>query len=213
MDQKRLARIRLLSSRFNQLQGLRVALAGALLAIVMAIYVVVRPTPYNEGALVALLVWFPLAAQGEWWMRGYYARTFGRQVSRPPKNPRRMALVFLVLFAIAWYLNWRFPAIPSGAPTAYWVALLSVWVAVRDWPWRAYYLGATAAVAIALGLSAAVGGVLDPSLTIATMFFAVGTSMVPIGLLDHWLLVRLVKEAREATAPSDPVAYAPPDRG
>lgn len=212
MDQKRLARIRLLSSRFNQLQGLRVASAGALLATVMALYVVVRPTPYNEGALVALLVWLPLVAQSEWWLRAYYARAFGRQVARP-KNPVRVAIVFWMLCAVGVYLNWRFPAIPSGAPTAYTVALVSVWIAVRDWPWRAYYLGATAAVAIALGLSAAVGGVLDPSLTIAAMFFAVGTSMVPIGLLDHWLLVRLVKEAREATAPSDPVAYAPPDRG
>jgi hypothetical protein len=212
MDETRLARIRLLSSRFNQLQGLRVAAAGALLAIVMAVYVVVRPAPYNEGALVALLVWLPLAAQSEWWLRGYYTRTFGRQVSRP-KSPRQTAVLVLMYFAIAWYLNWRFPAIPSGAPTAFGVVLGSVWVAVRDWPWRAYYLGATAAVAIALGLSAAVGGALDPSLTLAAMFFAIGTAMVPIGLLDHRLLVQLTDEAREASAPSDPVACSPPDRG
>ncbi len=209
MDRKRLARIRLLSSRFNQLQGLRVAAAGAWLAVVMAVYVVVRPIAYNEGALVALLMWFPLAALGDWWLRGYYARTFGRQVSARPKNPVQTALLLLTLYAVAWYLNWRFPEIPSGAPTAYWVGLFSVWVAVRDWPWRAYYLGATAAVAIAFGLSAAVGGVLDPSLTIAAMFFAVGASMVPIGLLDHWLLVRLIQEARTPEAVSADTTHLP----
>jgi hypothetical protein len=205
MDQNRLARIKLLSSRFNALQGLRVALAGATLAIVMAGYVAVRPTPTNEGALIALAAWFLLAIPGEWWLQRYYARAFGRQVSKPkPWNLVRTLVFFNIYFVIAMFLNSRFPAIPSGAPTAFTVALLSLWVAMRDWPWRAYYLGAPVAVVIALGLSAAVGGVLDPSLTLVAMFFAVGTSMVPIGLLDHRLLVKLVEEARRSTAPSSP---------
>ena len=212
MDQNRLARIRLVSSRFLELQGLRVALAGATLAILMACYVVVTPTPTNDGALIALMAWFVLTIPTDLWVQRYYERTFGRQVPKP-RNLVRTLLLLNVYFVISMLLNSRFPAIPSGAPTAFFVALLSLWVAIRDWPWRAYYLGATLAVAIALGLSAAVGGVLDPSLTLAAMFFAVGTSMVPIGLLDHRLLVKLVEEAREATAPSDPVAYSPPDRG
>lgn len=182
------------------------------MAIVMAGYVVATPTATNEGALVALVVWFVLAIPGEWWLQRYYARTFGRQLLRP-RDAKRTLVFFCIYFLASMFLNHQFPAIPSGAPTAFTVALLSLWVAVRDWPWRGYYAGATAAVAIALGLSAAVGGVLDPSLTLAAMFFAVGTAMVPIGLLDHRLLVRLVQEAREATVPSDPVSYAPPDRG
>ena len=205
MDQDRLARIKLLSSRFHELQGLRVAVAGMMLAILMAVYVGVTPTPTNDGALILLMAWFALTLPAAWWVQRYYDRTFGRQVSKP-KNLVRTLLLLNVYFVIAMFLNSRFPAIPSGAPTAFSVALLSLWVAIRDWPWRGYYLGATAAVAIALGLSAAVGGVLDPNLTLAAMFFAVGSSMVPIGLLDHRLLVKLVQDAREVTAPSDPVA-------
>lgn len=212
MDQSHLARIQLLSRRFHELQGLRVAFAGATLAIVMAGYAVKPNT--NEGALMALPVWFLLTLPGELWLQRYYARTFGRQVSKPkPGKVVRTLLLFNIYFVVGIFLNIWFPAIPSGAPTAFTVALLSLWVAIRDWPWRAYYLGATVAVALALGLSALVGGVLDPRLTLAAMFFAVGTSMVPIGLLDHRLLVKLIEEAREATAPSDPVAYSPPDRG
>jgi hypothetical protein len=207
MDQNRLARIKLLSSRFHALQGFRVALAGATLAIVMAGYVSLMPAPTNDGALTALGAWAALMIPGEWWLQRYYARTFGRQVVKPqPGKLVRTLVFFSIYFVIALFLNSRFPAIPSGAPTAFTVALLSLWVAIRDWPWRAYYLGATIAVAIALGLSAAVSGVLDPRLTLAAMFFAVGSSMVPIGLLDHRLLVKLVEEARAATAPSDPVA-------
>jgi hypothetical protein len=122
-----------------------------------------------------------------------------------PRNPTRILAFFCIYFAIAVYLNTRFPSIPAGAPSAFTVAVCSLWLAVRDWPWRAYYIGATVAVAIAFTASAAVGGVLDSSLTLAAMFFAIGTSMVPIGLLDHRLLVRLIQEARspEAAAAAD----------
>ena len=37
-------------------------------------------------------------------------------------------------------------------------------------------------------------------MTLGVMFLLLGASMVPIGLLDHLLLVKLMKEAREAAA-------------
>jgi hypothetical protein len=46
-------------------------------------------------------------------------------------------------------------------------------------------------------------------MTLAVLFVLVGVSMVPIGVLDHLLLVRLLKEVRElrsATARSRPEA-------
>ena len=71
-----------------------------------------------------------------------------------------------------------------------------MWVALRDWPWRAYYLAAPVAVATAFTFTASGGGVIEPSLTLAVLFLTIGASFVPIGILDHMLLVKLMKEAR-----------------
>jgi hypothetical protein len=89
---------------------------------------------------------------------------------------------------------------PISTPAT--IALASIWLAIRDWPWRAHYLGAAAAVAIGFIASAPVTGVLEPGMTLAMIFLLLGASMVPIGLLDHLLLVRLVREVREPLAAS-----------
>ena len=193
MDQQRLERIRLLSSRFHELQGLRVALAGIAIVIAVGVYVIAAPVPTNNGALIALGGAFVLLLPGIWWLNRYYAATFGRQVWRPG----RFTWLFLpVYFVIASWLNAAIPSIPAGGPTVATVVIVSVWVAIRDWPWRAYYLIAPVAVATAFSVTASGGGVIDASLTLAVLFLSVGTAFVPIGMLDHMLLVRLMKEAR-----------------
>lgn len=202
MNQERLERIRLLSRRFHELQGLRVALAGAALALVVGGYLMTTPEPSDTGAMIAVLVSFVLIVPGVWSLNRYYATRFGRQVSSPPRKLWLIMLVYFAYFGVAWTLNARIEAIPAGAPTAVTVALASIWLAIRDWPWRAHYLGAPAAVAIGFIASAPVTGVLEPGITLAMIFLLLGASMVPIGLLDHLLLVRLVKEAREPQAAS-----------
>ena len=198
MDEQQLARIRLLSRRFLELQGLRVALAGAIMASVLGSYLAAtEPTP--SGAIVAMLMAFVLMIPGEWWLHGYYARTVGRQVATP--HVRWPGLVFLtVYFWIGAYLNHRFPAIPAGGPTMAAVVGLSLLVAIRDWPWRAHYLGAAAAVAMAFGVSVFGSAVIDPGRTLAITLFVGGLSFVPVGLLDHWLLIRLMADARDPRA-------------
>jgi len=200
MDQHRLDRIRLLSSRFHELQGLRVAFAGACMMLVVGGYLVAAPLPTNNGAIVAMLASFVPVIAGMPRLNQYYATTFGRQVWTPS---RKMPLVVGIYMVVAWSLNHGIPAIPAGAPTTWIVGLLSLWVAIRDWPWRAYYLAATASVAIGFAASAPIGGFLAPNLTLGVMFFLLGSSMVPIGLLDHLLLVKLVKDARAPQAATD----------
>ena len=194
MDQHQLARIRLLSSRFLELQGLRVAFAGATTAFVLGGYLVVAQ-PTNSGALIAMFVALVLMIPGEVWLHRYYATRVGRQVPKP-RNLAPARIFLLIYFVITVYLNRRFPAIPAGAPTAAIVGLASLYVAIRDWPCRAYYVGATVAVAIPLIAPAFGTGSVDPGVRLATTFFLMGLSFVPIGLLDHRLLVRLMQEAR-----------------
>lgn len=197
MNQERLERIHLLSRRFHELQGLRVAVAGAIMALVVGGHLLATPAPSNDGAMIALLGSFVLIVPGVWSLNGYYAAKFGRQVPAPRRYPWPTLLIWWAYFAVAWTLNARFEAIPAGAPTAATVALASVWMAIRDWPWRAYYLLAPAAVGIGFIASAPVSGLLEPGMTLGVIFLLLGASMVPIGLLDHFLLVRLVKEVRE----------------
>ena len=201
MDQHRLNRIRFLSQRFNELQGLRVAFTGLCIALGLGSYLAVTAQPTDNGAMVALVVSFAPVVPGVWWLNRYYTSTFGRQVSVP--TPRWWQLAMIPLFGFMVFLNAQFPSIPAGAPTLMVVAIASAWVAIRDWPWRAYYLGGTAAVALSFAASASGAGILGPGKTLGAMFLAVGISMVPIGLLDHFLLVRLVNESREPqSAPS-----------
>ena len=193
MDQQRLERIRLLSSRFHELQGLRVALAGTAIIIAVGGYLIAAPVPTNNGAMIALAASFVLMGPGVWWVSRYYAATFGRQVWKPG----RFTWLFLpAYFVVASLLNAWIPSIPAGGPTAATVVILSVWVAIRDWPWRAYYLAAPVAVAMAFTFTASGGGAINPDLTLSVMFLTLGASLVPIGVLDHMLLVKMMKEAR-----------------
>ena len=198
MDQRRLERIRLLSARFAELKGLRVAAAGGAILLGQALYLAAIPAPGSEGALVALAMSFVPVVPAVVALNRYYSETFGRQVVRPPDRwwPLRTQLVLLIGLAITTWLNTRFPEIPPGAPTAAVVGLLSLWITARDWPWRWYYISATIAVAIAFTARAA--NSIGPGSAVAVTFLLTGMAMLAIGLLDHRLLVKLVREARES---------------
>ena len=197
MDQARLERIRLLSTRFHELQGLRVALAGACIAVVVGVYLMVTPTPTGNGAMVALLLSFGPVIPAMVRLNRYYASTFGRQVWTGPKHPKRLWLFVLCYNVVGWTLNTWIPSLPAGTPTLATVALASLFVAIRDWPWRAYYIGVALAVAAAFTASASGTGWIDhPGLTLGMLFVTVGVSMVVVGVLDHLLLVKLIQDVR-----------------
>jgi hypothetical protein len=197
MDKRHLDRIRLLSTRFHSLQGLRVALFGALVATVVGGYVIASPQPTNNGAMIALSAAAVLFFAAQPSLNRYYAETFGRQVWT---RSRYWPLILIAYWTVATYFNTTYPQIPSGAPTMVTVALASIVIAIRDWPWRAYYLGVTTAVVIGFGASAPITGFLAPNMTLGALFFLFGVSIVPVGLLDHRLLVKLMNEAREPLA-------------
>ena len=199
MDKERLDRIRLLSARFHELQGLRLALAGVCLMLGVGGYLLGTPQPTDSGAMIAMVASFVPVIVGMPWLNRYYATTFGRQVWT---RPRYAPLFMIVYFVISWCLNTWIPSIPAGAPTTTTVILASLWIAIRDWPWRAYYLGTSVAVATAFAASASGAGLLDSNVTLGTIFFVIGASFIPVGLFDHLLLVKLMKEARPAGAPA-----------
>jgi hypothetical protein len=198
MDHQQLSRIQLLSRRFLELQGLRVALAGGTLAIVLGGYMLATP-PNHTGVSIAVLMAFLLMIPGELWLHQYYARTVGRQVPKPAKLWQTLVF-FNVYFVIGMYLNRRFPEIPAGGPTMGIVVLYSLLVTIRDWPWRAHYL--LVALAVVSAFVPNVVGVeeIDRGRTLAMTTFAGAVAFVIAGLLDHRLLMRLTAEARQPEA-------------
>lgn len=207
MDDRQLARIRFLSSRFLELQGLRVALAGATMATVFGSYLVAAQ-PTHTGGMIALVVSFALMAPGQWWAHRFYATTVGRQV-RSRRNLWPSLIFMSVYFVIGMYLNRRYPEIPAGAPTAATVVLASLIIAVRDWPWRAHYAGVTVIVAFAFSSNVFGVDVIDRGLALTMTFFAAGISFTLVGLLDHRLLMTLMREVR---LPEAAVSESHPDR-
>jgi hypothetical protein len=191
MERDRLARIRLLSTRFHQLRGLRVALAGMVYTVVFGSYRVAAE-PTETGILIACLVSTLVLLPGERSLRRYYDSTFGRLVPQRPDQRRTLLVVGgLGFFGSLLRLGPMWPCVMV-------VGVFSLWIAVRDWPLRRYYLGATAAVAV--GVAALVVGNADADVTLALSLLAIGVAFVPIGFLDHQLLVTLVRESREAAA-------------
>ena len=204
MDERQLARIRLLSSRFLELQGLRVAFAGATIAMVFAVYLA-STHPTASGGLAALALSFVLMFPGQWWAHQYYARTVGRQVPTPGKR-WPLPIVFSVYFLAATYINRTYPAIPAGGPTIGVVVLASLMVAVRDWPWRAHYLLTAVAPVLAFSAAALRGDTIDPGMTLSVTLLTTGISMVIVGLLDHRLLIKLMADARTQSDLHQPVS-------
>lgn len=189
MDEPQLARIRLLSRRFVELRGLRVAFAGMIYTVVFGSYLV-ADEPTEAGILIAILMSVLLLLPVERWLSRHYDSIFGRQVPHP--RDRRSLISFIVVFST---LNAALDPLPSSVVI---VGGYSLWIAIRDWPLRRYYIGATAAVAIAG--AAYVTGTTNPDVALAMSLLASGVAFVPIGFLDHHLLVTLVRESREASA-------------
>jgi hypothetical protein len=202
MDRHQLDRVRLVSARFHELQGLRVALAGAAIAGGVAGYAFATSAPTHNGVIAALVLSFIPVAPGVWWLNRYYAARFGRQVSNP-KPFVRPALFVIGYTTIGWVLNATVDADAVGAPTLAIVALISAWVGFRDWPWRAYHLLVPVALAITTVMASG-GGAIDPGRMLVALFIALGLSMVAIGLLDHLLLVKLTKESRAIAGARQP---------
>jgi hypothetical protein len=207
MNQAQLERVRLLSTRFHALQGLRWALMGAVLAAVQGGYLLIAREPTNDGALIcAFGVSMALMVPGQLWLNRYYATHFGRQVMTVPERwwpDRRWLFGAFIYGVIVYFVNSRFPEFPAGGPTLAWVMLIAGWVGLRDWRTRAYYFGLPVTMTTAFLATASGGGALAPNWTLTTLFLVLGATLVPIGLLDHLLLVKLMKEVRQ---PAEAVA-------
>jgi hypothetical protein len=179
-----LDRVLLVSQRFTELQGLAVAAAGMLFTLTFGAYLVARPAP-GRSIWIALAIAFLLSWPLTHLIRRYYATTLGR-VS--PKA-YRLPLVQLGAMAVTMGVIDQALAVPAPANALPIAAAGALWIAIRDWPFRSYHLAGCLVAAAAFALQIVPNTGLSSDVALAVGFLMVGLVYVPIGLLDHRLLV------------------------
>jgi hypothetical protein len=179
------------SQRFSELQGLSVAASGLVFTVVFGAYLIAKPAPGRGGIWIALAIALVLIVPITHLSRRYYTATLGR-VS--PKK-YRMAVVQLGAIAVAMgvidrALSVSAPATRFHAPQARSGSRSGITVRATTSVLRA----AAGAFALQIVPMANIGS--DAAL--AAGFGLVGLVYVPIGFLDHRLLVSSIRAQAEA---------------
>lgn len=205
--------IRLVAARYRQMQGLTTIAESAWpLLIAAGFFLIVEEwhaLPF--GAVLAVYIW----ARFTWMKRRierHYAERFGR--TGPPVFSNGLGLMLTQVIAFNQILRDLF-----HAPDYLRVALIAtalcaypVWIAIRDFSYRSYWL---LLVIAGIGVSVQipwVGPGSDASLMWARdANLAVGLALFAVGALDHLLLVRaLGGGSHQASALEDVPSSRPP---
>ena len=195
MDAADLARIRLVTTRYRELQGLRTVAAVAACVPLFWLQPYIRLLRYmgSAEAVAGLLLSVApavLITTAHPLLNRYYARRFGSVAPQGSGVNLQMWLWAAVLFASLWLDSSR---LGTGSPSAFLIAaaLWSINIAVRDWPWRGHYVVPAVICGAATWSIAGIPALQAPDLeTYARIPVSVG--LVACGaaaILDHRLLV------------------------
>ena len=187
MDQQ-LKAIRLITERYTELQGLRLAFPGAMLAVTSGALLIAQAR--QRAVLIAVIITFTAMLPCQWLMNRYYTARFGRTVGPPSRVP---ALWFVVSMALALITTGKPLGSGQLAATFAVAAAGAFWVAVRDWPLRAYHLLGSAAAAFGASIQFVALNSESLPRAQATAFFVLGLAYIVAGLLDHRLLISVMR--------------------
>lgn len=182
-DGERLARIRLVSRHYNELQGLRGALFGSAFTLTMGGYLFATGWRNHEfGAAVAMGAAFVFIIPGMLWLDRYYEATFGRV--RPDAGGRRRQTFIIAAIIVAVVVLGKFQSMGiflllSGQ---------SLWISIRDWPLRRHHLIQAAAAATAAAVQMTEAARQAPDSAMVAGFLVIGVAMMLTGFADHRLL-------------------------
>ena len=210
MDAADLARIRFVTSRYRELQGLRHL--AVIPAVLLVFWLYPNLSPLRDmgpvEAVVGLLLSIAPVVAGsaaQPFFDRYYARRFGHVATSALTRRDTLARTALIVGGLT-IDSWG-AGNPRCTATLVAVALVSLHIVVRDWPWRASYI---ASVVVCLGMvwidGAPVSSGDHPILVMRLpLTIAIGTYVVA-AYLDHRLLANALPpnpEASEAQAVPD----------
>jgi hypothetical protein len=214
LPSERLARIVFVTRRFGDLRGLMSVTLGAGLILGVLSWSLLPEefrSPFQNIAFPAAVGMMVMM----WGIEGYYARWFGRvplmssRSAPADSKPMKPDTIGALLVQMALMLDaLKGIAYPGGVSlAAAMVAGYSLWVLVRDWRYRPYYvIGVAAGVAgiiitwaVPFGLR--IGGRLEPAAAgpYVLTYALTGIALVAVGLLDHRLLAAAMCAGRVKT--------------
>jgi len=192
MDHDALERIRIISERFIELQGLRLALMGSVFTLVFGIYLIAEP-PNGSAIWIAMAVSFALGVPAERWVSRHYESTYGRLSPKRATSASGWGFGRGIAIGIAMLAMDKVFGVPPPASVLVFGAPAALWIVIRDWPLRRYHLGAAVAWVCALLLQTTSQAAVAPDMAAAAGFLLIGVVYVPIGFLDHRLLVSAMR--------------------
>jgi hypothetical protein len=215
MDAADLARIRFVTSRYGELQGLRqlVVLGACLIAFWSRPYVrllrYLGPVEAMVG-LVASLLPFVIVLSARPFLDRYYARRFGSVGGGG--RPSIDAIGWVVLIFVAFSVDAR--TLGAAKPSAILIAgaLIALHIVMRDWPWRRHHVITLILCAVGAWMTAAfpalrgddLRDLVQKPLTMLICAQIVGT------YLDHRLLVQSLGSNRHVEADERRSEHADP---
>ncbi len=194
MNEKQQARIRLVTRRYHELQGLGRCCWG--LGLVAGSLVAAHVLKSDWGLLWVLLVFAGVAVPGTVVSERLYKQRFGRVAALDQDGPRRMGLLMGAAFGCAFIVERHFAGPGYPHPFFMVLAAISAWPLVRDWPLRKYLVVEVAATVLISALYVTVKPVALPDNDtflresfIWQGFGLLGLALMVTGMLDHRLLV------------------------
>ena len=179
MTPRDLLAIRLVTTRYASLQGLHLALNGAIIALVFGGLSLTGVPPGAIAAFIGCLLQGGISA----YLNHYYRTRFGVvDGSDDDLIVKWLVAVCFVAPVVLVLMGW------NGGLLAIPFALAHLWVAIRDFPHRAHHLGGTVGATVALAMLW--GSPLASNQLGNWALTLLGASMIVPGLLDHRLLVR-----------------------
>lgn len=195
IDARSLARIRLVSRRYVELQGRSHASIGVGLAVPFGVYVLAGGEG-EAGFWVVAAVAGGLTAPLHWAVSRLYRAEYGSAV--PEQRSASGGLLFGVFLFAVMKLE---EALLGHSEPRLTLFLLGVpfflWIVVRDWPFRHHHLLTATACGLAAGIQFTAEASRDPWSAAAAGIFIISLAMVPAGFRDHRLLASVMHRQRQ----------------
>lgn len=195
MTERDLARIAFLTTRQAELRGLREVAFALYICAVMTLILLARRSPERFDWMTVLIFSIVIQEAAMQLIDWRYNSTYGRVNEKRGLWARPTRAQSVIGLGIAFDITPWFPfAGVSAFPLV--VAIYGLWIATRDFPWRAHHLAG-------ILLLLAAPRVDDPTrmLNHFPAYFAGAGCLVLTGLCDHLVLARAMSRLRRQAAP------------
>jgi hypothetical protein len=198
MDETELTRIRLVTRRFHELKGLFSALIGCTL-VAAAGLAMLTPPRSDAWLLLPVVVGF-VAYAGHWLEKLYYPARFGRVLQDDEHKKWRWFMTGGISLLMMVDRKLLGGGVPGFVPLL--LAADSMWIVVRDWPFRTHHVVVVAAGVTSSLLYTWAGPATESDWMIASGLLF-GIAFIVTGFADHRLLALTLDRPHQESEKSD----------